>query len=88
MHTLHAGGHRPTMEWIVLDGSLNDRQIDNLATILSEDGVSVCLSVCMSECMCVCLSVCASLCECVCVCVHLCVCVCMCVCVCLCVYVM
>ena len=40
MHTLHAGGHRPTMEWIVLDGSLNARQIDNLATILSEDGMS------------------------------------------------
>ena len=44
MHILHAGGHCPTMEWIVLDGSLNARQIDNLATILSEDGMSVLIS--------------------------------------------
>jgi len=42
MHTLHAGGHRPAMEWIVLDGTLNDRQIDNLLTLLSEDGMCVC----------------------------------------------
>jgi len=30
------------MEWIVLDGSLTDRQVDNLTTLLSDDGTYVC----------------------------------------------
>ena len=41
IHTQHAGGHRPAMEWIVLDGSLTDRQVDNLTTLLSDDGTYV-----------------------------------------------
>ena len=31
------------MEWIVLDGSLTDRQVDNLTTLLSDDGVYLCV---------------------------------------------